>query len=325
MGKYLVSLPKHVGIQWESHANITPAFRSFRAELALLKSSKPGDIEDLASVKLSEAGLDHTELVKLAVNAGVPKAANTLRKTVRQAKRAFKLFATTHKGGLTPRDAIPLPLIQELCCLLDISDVYRTPLNDARRQPAKPCPFAAQELYDRLLLARRRAWWVPALPTRTLLGGGGGGGRRGKDRGNPQRRPWYITDSELARLLEPVVGEMRACLEYVESFCRFLRTTAGERRRGIGAWGDLSELRTCVFKLMGFWPHDVEEDYPGYAFDLPSELCMLLYPQVCLDLDEMVNNLEEIVLGPGWDSLRRLEAIACGSWAAVGERCVTTG
>lgn len=59
-----------------------------------------------------------------------------------------------------------------------------------------------------------------------------------------------------------------------------------------------------MFKLMGFWPRDVVGDHPGCAFDLPSGLSMLLYPQICLDRDEMVGNLGEVVLGPGWDGLR---------------------
>jgi hypothetical protein len=284
--------------------------------MTLLQTFKDGDVADLASIRLIEAGLDHTELVKLSADFDVQKPAVFLRRTVRRAKDAFKLFATSiHGEDISPREpgghAVSFSLIQELLRLLDISGAYRTPSDNARRQPVWPCPFAAQGFYDRLLLARRHAWWLPVLPKRILLLGGRGGGRSGKNGSTSRRRSWYIADSELSVLLEPVIVEMRACLEYVESFCRLLETTTRGRRRD-EYWVDLSELRTCVLKLMGFWPHDVEEDYPGYAFDLPSGLGMLLFPQICLDRDEMMDNLEELVLGPGWDRLMRLEVIARG-------------
>ncbi|ROV94184.1 hypothetical protein VSDG_05707 [Cytospora chrysosperma] len=278
--------------------------------MALLQTFKDGDVADLASIH---------ELIKFSEDFDVQKPAGSPRRTVGRVKDAFKRFATsTHGEGISSRGfrghAIPFSSIQELLRLLDISDAYRTPSDDARRQPVRPCPFAAQGLYDRLLLARRHAWWLPVLPKRVLLlggGGGGGGGRSRKNGNTSRRRSWYIADSELSVLLEPVVVEMRACLEYVESFCRLLETTTRGRRRD-EYWVDLSELRTCVLKLTGFWPHGVEEDYPGYAFDLPSGLGMLLFPQICLDRDEMMENLEELVLGPGRDRLMRLEVIARG-------------
>lgn len=316
MGKRLITLPKPLEARWEGYSNILPVFRSsFKAELALLQPSKDGDTADLTSIRLIEAGLNHTELIKVAANFDVQKSANTLRGTVRQAKNALNLIAATCREGVHPREsgghAIPFSLTQELLCLLDISDVYRTPSDNARRQPVRPCPSMAQELYDRLLLARRHARWLPALRKRALLLGVSPSGTNGN---TTRQRPWYITDSELSVLLEPVVVEMRACLEYVESFCRFLETTTGGSRGRDYDWVDLSELRTCVFKLMGFWPHDVEHNYPGYAFDLPSDLGLLLYPQLQISLDrgEMVQNLEEVVLGPGWDRLMRLEVIARG-------------
>lgn len=283
--------------------------------MALLQTFKDGDVADLASI-LIEAGFDHTELITLSADLDVQKPAVSLRRTVRRVKDALKRFATgTHGEGISPREprghAIPFPLIQELLRLLDMSDAYRTPSDNARRQPVRPCPFAAQGLYDRLLLARRHSWWLPVLPKRALLLGGRGNGRSGKNGNTSRRRSWYIADSELSVLLEPVIAEMRACLEYVESFCRLLETTTRGRRRD-EYWVDLSELRTCVLKLTGFWPHGVGEDYPGYAFDLPSGLGMLLFPQICLDRDEMMENLEELVLGPGRDRLVRLEVIARG-------------
>lgn len=244
----------------------------------------------------------------MPANVQIPRGAhrgsvNPLRRTVRQAKNAFNYFITTHREGVTPGTtqgrAIPLSLITELLCLIDISDAYRTPSN-ACRQPAKPCPFAAQELYGRLLLARRHAWWLHAVPKGVLPLVG-----RRKDDNRSGRRPWYIADADLPGLLEPVALEMRRCLEHVESFCGSL---SSKTSTGVGHdLLNLSELRACVFQLMGFWPHDVRGGYLGCAFDLPSELAMLLYPQICLDRDEMAENLEKVVLCPGWDCLYKLE------------------
>lgn len=76
---------------------------------------------------------------------------------------------------------------------------------------------------------------------------------------------------------------------------------------------DLSPLRATVFQLMGYWPRDVARDSPVYAWDLPTDLAFLLYyPEGGIWVEELVGNLREVVLEPGWACLRRLEGILGG-------------
>lgn len=54
----------------------------------------------------------------------------------------------------------------------------------------------------------------------------------------------------------------------------------------------------------------MEHDAEAWAFGLPEDLVRLLYPQGGrFDHGEMAMNLDEVVIGPGWEGLAELEGI----------------
>ncbi|KKY37633.1 hypothetical protein UCDDA912_g02389 [Diaporthe ampelina] len=236
---------------------------------------------------------------------------NKARRVFRHAQLAVNQFIQRQRrADKAPErddedDLLPLSVIELIIAHLDIRDAAgeedsQEDLNGAR-SPARPCPTSADALYDRLVYSRavaRRgsssasslAWWLlescdPAA----------------------RRDPAFcVTRSELPHLLGPVVAEMRALLGYVAAF----RSLLDLRTEGCDHWLDLSRLRTCVFRLAGYWPHDTEHDLEGWAFGLPEDMARLLYPQGGrFDHREMAMNLDGVIIGPGWVNLVKLESI----------------
>lgn len=230
------------------------------------------------------------------------------RRAFRHAQIAVNQLIQRRRGADVPRgedDRLPLPMIELLLAHLDIRGAADEAGNQVFfevRAPARPCPSSADEPYDRLAYSRavaRRESSHSSL-ARRLLGSCDPAARR------PDLE-FCVTWAELPRLLEPVIAEMRVCLGYVAAF----RSLLDLKSEGCDHWLDLSQLRTCVFRLTGYWPHDVEHDAEAWAFGLPEDLVRLLYPQGGrFDHGEMAMNLDEVVTGPGWEALAKLEGIA---------------
>lgn len=166
------------------------------------------------------------------------------------------------------------------------------------RAPERPHPTSAGGLYDRLICSRDAAQWHSFHPLASWL--------LRCDLAARFDAASCITWTELPGLLRPVIEEMRACLSYIEAF----QSRLDLETLGCDYWLDLSQLRQSVFRLTGFWPRDTGHDHEAWAFGLPEDLARLLYPQ-CGKFDhaDMSLNLDEIVVGPAWDKLLKLEAI----------------
>lgn len=236
---------------------------------------------------------------------------NKARRAFRHAQLAVNQLIQRRRGADIPRgedDRLPLHVIEHLLAHLDIRGAAEEADNQVFfgvRAPARPCPSSADELYDRLAysraVARRESSFHSSSLARRLLGSCDPAARR------PDLE-CCVTWAELPRLLGPVVAEMRACLAYVAAF----RSLLDLKTEGCDHWLDLSQLRTCVFLLTGYWPHDVEHDAEAWAFGLPEDLVRLLYPQGGrFDHGEMAMNLDEVVIGPGREGLAELEGILC--------------
>lgn len=216
-------------------------------------------------------------------------------------RRRRRVDAAPRRHNCDADDCLPLPVIELLLAHLDIRGAARNKEDeedfDVARSPARPCPTSADELYDRLVysrdVARRRRSHRP-LAWRVL---------GSCDPAARHDLAYCVTWAELPRLLEPVVAEMKACLGYMEAFRNCLNLKA----EGCDYWLDLSPLRQCVFRLTGFWPHDIEHDFEAWAFGVPEDLTRLLYPQCgWFDHEEMAFNLDEVIIGPTWDKLENI-------------------
>ncbi|KAI3397804.1 hypothetical protein diail_10337 [Diaporthe ilicicola] len=219
---------------------------------------------------------------------------NRARRTFRHAQLVVNQWLQRQRRPAAPRDErLPLSTIELILKNLDIRGAAGGDgRNDTDRRPLRPCPDSANGLYDRLELSRsvtRRGFSL------RLLG-----------RSITARPAWYVTSNELPRLLAPVLAEMKACLGYIAAF----RARLDIWTEGRDHWLDLSHLRMCVFRLTGFWPHDVNHDLEAWSFGLPDDLTRLLYPQCgVFDHREMAMNLEGIVLGPGREAVNNLEGL----------------
>ncbi|KAG6367344.1 hypothetical protein INS49_001532 [Diaporthe citri] len=234
---------------------------------------------------------------------------NKASRAFRHAQLAVNQFIQRrHRANVTPRrdddDRLPLPVIELILAHLDIRDAAAEEdsqgLLYGARAPAMPCPTSAAELYGRLVYSRAvaRRESSPCSLAWRLLGSCDPAARH-----DPAS---CVTWGELPRLLGPVAAEMRACLGYVAAF----RSQLDLRAEGCDHWLDLSHLRLCVLRLTGYWPHDVEHDHEAWAFGLPEDLTRLLYPQGGrFDHGEMAMNLDEVIIGPGWERLVKLEGI----------------
>lgn len=227
---------------------------------------------------------------------------NKASRAFRHAQLAVNQFIQRRQmANVSPRrdedERLPLPVIELILAHLDIRDAAAEVDSQGLygvRAPAMPCPTSAAELYDRLVYSRavaRRESSPSSLAWR-LLG---------------SRDPALcVTRDELPCLLGPVVAEMRACLGYVAAF----RSLLDLETEGSDHWLDLSHLRLCVFRMTGYWPHDIDHDHEAWAFGLPEDLTRLLYPQGGrFDHREMAMNLDEVIIGPGWERLVKLEGI----------------
>lgn len=233
---------------------------------------------------------------------------NKANRAFRHAQIAVNQFIQRrHRAEVTPRrnedDRLPLPVIELILAHLDIRDAATEKDSQGLygvRAPAMPCPTSAAELYDRLVYSRavaRREASHSSLAWRLL------GSCDPAARHDPAL---CLTRDEIPRLLRPVVAEMRACLGYVAAF----RSLLDLKTEGCDHWLDLSHLRLCVFRLTGYWPHDIEHDHEAWAFGLPEDLTRLLYPQGGrFDHREMAMNLDEVIIGPGWERLMKLEGM----------------
>lgn len=201
-------------------------------------------------------------------------------------------------------ERLPLSVIELLLAQLDIRGAARDAGEEGAdsfgvRAPVRPCPTSAEELYDRLVYSRdvqRRRRSHP-LAWR-LLGSCDPVARHDS--------AYLVTWAELPMLLEPVVAEMKLCLGYMAVF----RSRLDLESQGCDYWLDLSQLRKCVFRLTGFWARDIEHDLEAWAFGLPENLIRLLYPQCGrFDHEQMAINLDEVIMGPAWDRLVKLESI----------------
>ncbi|KAH8754116.1 hypothetical protein F5883DRAFT_187039 [Diaporthe sp. PMI_573] len=225
---------------------------------------------------------------------------NKASRAFRHAQLAVRSFIQRRRRRVyvAPRhndvdDRLPLSVIELLLTQLSIRAPARNKEGDedfvGARSPARPCPTSADQLYDRLVysrdVARRRKCHHPAAR---------------------HELAYCVTWAELPWLLEPVLAEMKACLDYMETF----RGRLNLETEGCDYWLDMSHLRRCIFRLMGFWPHDIEHDLEAWAFGLPEDLTRLLYPQCGrFDHEEMAFNLDEVIIGPVWDRLFKLENI----------------
>lgn len=236
---------------------------------------------------------------------------NRARRAFRHAQLAVNQFIQRQRrADTTPKrvdedDRLPLPAIELILAHLDIRDAAREEDTqedfDGTRAPSQPCPASAGELYGRLVysraVARVEASSAASLAWRLL------GTCDPAARHDPAV---CVRRDELQGLLGPVVAEVRALLGYVAAF----RSLLDLETEGCDRWLDLSHLRTCVFRLTGYWPHDTEHDLEAWAFGLPEDLTRLLYPQGGrFDHREMAMNLEQVVLEPGWEKLVKLENI----------------
>ncbi|POS80811.1 hypothetical protein DHEL01_v200778 [Diaporthe helianthi] len=243
---------------------------------------------------------------------------NKASRTFRHAQLAARQFIQHRRrradGVVTERvDAdsrLPISVIELILALLDVRGVARGSeerlVGDAYcagvRAPERPCPTSAGELYDRLIYSRdsARSQGRGAIPLASWL-------LRSCDPGARFDAAFCVTWAELPQLLKPVIAEMRASLGYMEAF----RSRLDLETEGCDYWLDLSHLRQCVFRLTGFWPHDSEHSHEAWAFGLPEDMVRLLYPQCDrFDHAEMALNLDEVLVGPTWDKLVKLEAIA---------------
>ncbi|KAJ0123313.1 hypothetical protein J7T55_011778 [Diaporthe amygdali] len=227
---------------------------------------------------------------------------NRARRAFRHTQLAVNQFLRRRHRADHPRNKrLPLSMVEVILRNLDIrgaateEDKYRP----TTRAPVRPCPHSAQDIYDRLQLSRRIArrgltWRLYGCSITT-------------------RPAWCVTHDELPQLLSPVIAEMKACLGYVGAF----RALLDIDNEGCDAWLDLSHLRMCVFRLMGYWPHDVKHNLEAWAFGLPDDLARLLYPQCGrFDHREMAMNLDWVVLGPGSEAVASLEGCVrvCERW-----------
>ncbi|KAK7720912.1 hypothetical protein SLS64_001205 [Diaporthe eres] len=233
---------------------------------------------------------------------------NKASRAFRHAQLAVNQFIQRRQmANVSPRrdedERLPLTVIELILAHLDIRDAAAEVDSQGLygvRAAAMPCPTSAAELYDRLVYSRavaRRGSSPSSLAWRLL------GSCDPAARHDPAL---CITRDELPRLLGPVVAEMRACLGYVAAFQSLLDLET----EGCDHWLDLSHLRLCVFRLTGYWPHDIDHDHEAWAFGLPEDLTRLLYPQGGrFDHREMAMNLDEVIIGPGWERLVKLEGI----------------
>lgn len=231
---------------------------------------------------------------------------NKAHRAFRHAQLAVNQFVRRrHSADETPRDndnRLPLPVIELILAHLDVRDAaedrqafYGT------RAPARPCPSSADELYDRLMYSAGIARREPLSLAQRVLGSCDPAASR-----HDRRTAFCVTRDEIARLLQPVIAEMRACLFGVAAF----RSQLDLKTEGCDYWLDLTHLRSCVFRLTGYWPHDVDHDLETWAFGLPEDLARLLYPQGgVFDHREMAMNLDEVIIEPGWEGLAKLENI----------------
>lgn len=292
---------------------ITPAFSyPSKEELSLPLSTAHGEnlVElDAESTQIHElAAEDVNTLPYQQPGKRAPKP-NKASRAFRHAQIAVNQFIQRrHRADATPGrdedDRLPLPVIELILAHLDIRDAATEGdsqgLLGGSRAPAMPCPSSAAELYDRLVYSRAvaRRESSPSSLARRLL--------RSCDPAARHDPAPCLTWDELPRLLGPVAAEIRACLGYVAAF----RSQLDLKSEGCDHWLDLTHLRLCVFRLTGYWPHNVEHDHEAWAFGLPEDLTRLLYPQGRrFDHREMAMNLDEVIIGPGWERLVKLEGL----------------
>lgn len=231
---------------------------------------------------------------------------NKARRVFRHAQLAVNQLIQRRRRADGPRDAdnrVPLPMIELILAHLDIRDAAEgdRQASYGAREPARPCPSSADELYDRLVysraVARRESSSPPSLARRVL------------ESCDPAQRhdpASCITWDELPGLLGPAIVEMKACLGWIAGF----RSLLDLETEGCDHWLDLTHLRMCVFRLTGYWPHDVDNDLEAWAFGLPEDLVRLLYPQGGrFDHREMAMNLDGVIIVPGWERVVKLEGI----------------
>lgn len=299
---------------------LTQAFPySSKEELSLPLSTAHGEnlVElDGESTQIHELAAEDVNTIPYQQPGEKAPRPNKASRAFRHAQLAVNHFIQRrHRADATPRrdedDRLPLPVIELILAHLDIRDAAATEgdsrqgLPDGARAPARPCPTSAAELYDRLVYSRAVARRESSSPASTLA-------RRLLGSCDPAaarhgRTPCVVTWGELPRLLAPVAAEVRACLGGVAAFRAQLDL---QSEGGCDRWLDLSHLRVCVFRLTGFWPHDVEHDAEAWAFGLPEDLTRLLYPQGGrFDHAEMAMNLDEVIVGPAWERLVKLEGI----------------
>ncbi|KAG8168182.1 hypothetical protein KVR01_003871 [Diaporthe batatas] len=189
---------------------------------------------------------------------------------------------------------LPLSVIELVLSHLDVRGVAQNSEEDGAW-----IPECAGGLYNRLVYSRHAARRQAFKPLASWL-------LRSCDPAARFDAAFCVTWTGLPQLLRPIIEDMRACLSYIEAFqsCLDLET------EGCDYWLDLTHLRECVFRLTGFWPHDIKHDEEAWAFGLPEVLIRLLYPQCGrFDHADMSMNLDEVIVGPAWNKLMKLEAI----------------
>lgn len=244
--------------------------------------------------------------VQQRANKKAPRP-NKASRAFRHAQLAARQFVQQRRrrpdAAVAKRERLPLSVIELILAHLDIRGAAHGSEDDDTyagvRAPERPCPASAGGLYDRLVCSQHAARRQRSSPIASWL-------LRSCDPAARSDAEFCIEWTELPELLGPVVEDMRACLSYIEAF----QSRLDLKTDRCDYWVDMSHLRQCVFRLTGFWQRDTEHNHEAWAFGLPEDLSRLLYPQ-CGKLDhaEMSLNLDEVILGPAWDKVMKLEAI----------------